>query len=271
MPDLRLVPDRPNDEPCRVVIVNTPGRSWTVEPGDVVTFGRDRGSTVVLPDDRHISRRAGSLHVLDDFVLVRNTSTTKPIVLRPAVGEDRIIEPGGATASLPWQEFSIVIGGAADLAVVLDVDVRGLLGPVEATSVQSPPIAPTLTSPVEISPAQRRVLAALCAPLLTSSGPHAAPATYAQVADRLDLRPQYVRNVIRTLREKLSGHGVPGLVAEHGEAPSDDYRWALARWAIRNRWITMDDVAALPGSHETPSTAWRGTSSTAPPRPSDAY
>jgi hypothetical protein len=235
-----------------VVTIATPERSWAAGPGDVVTFGRSRRSTIRLPDDEYISRQAGSVHVFDDFVLVRNDSRTKSIALRPLAGEDHVIVPLGAMASLPYREFSLVLTGAGGLAVVLEVDARELTGPAERSDGATTRAAATVTAPVEITPSQRRVLVALCAPLLTSSGSRAAPATYAQVAQQLALRPSYVRNVVRALRATLSGYGVPGLTADDADGPKDDYRWALARWAVRNGWVTGTDVAPVESLAEPP-------------------
>jgi hypothetical protein len=70
------------------------------------------------------------------------------------------------------------------------------------------------------------------------------PATGRQIADRLGLKPAYVRNVLKAVRETLAGYGIPGLVA--GDEAGDDFRWALARCALRNGWIGQRDVAGLP-------------------------
>jgi hypothetical protein len=56
------------------------------------------------------------------------------------------------------------------------------------------------------------MLQALCAPMLSGQGSGAAPATYHQIGEALGLSAHYVRNVIQTVRETLTGHGVPDLV-----------------------------------------------------------
>src|SRR4051812_13390702 len=54
--------------------------------GEALTFGRGRDCAIRLPNDSHVSRTAGSITVLEDCVLIRNHSATKPFVLRPFVG-----------------------------------------------------------------------------------------------------------------------------------------------------------------------------------------
>jgi DNA-binding CsgD family transcriptional regulator len=226
--------------PGSTMTVTYNGRPWRVGRGDHLTVGRGRDCAIRLPDDTHFSRNAAVLRILDDCVLITNTSTSKPFVLRPPVGEDRIVEPGGATTSLPYPTFDIVIAGRGVNATVQ----------VDASSVgASPVVGPSVTgslatekSPVEFTPTQHRVLIALCRPMLTASGSGARPATYAEIGDRLGLSPQYVRNVIKVLRESLSGYGIPGIVPGAVAAPNDDFRLPLARWAVWNGWVAADDL-----------------------------
>jgi hypothetical protein len=97
---------------------------------------------------------------------------------------------------------------------------------------------------------QRLVLSALCEPLLVRTGPQAVPATYAQMGRRLGRQPQYVRNVVKSLRESLSGHGIPGLTPDDEGFPHDDFRWALARWAVRTGVVRVEDLRDLPPEPE---------------------
>ena len=216
--------------------------AWELHPGDTLTFGRGSGCDIRLTDDQHLSRRAGALLGQDGYLVIRNDSTSKPIVLRPPVGEDRVIEPAAATTSLPLRHFDLVLYAAGGVPVVLNVDA----GP--------PPPAPnwlpggpsgTVTAPITLSPTQRRVLLALCEPMLTLRGPAARPATYAEIGQRLDLKPGYVRNVVKTLRESLTGHGLAGLSDDAQDAAVDDFRRALAQWAVRSAWINPEQLSEL--------------------------
>jgi hypothetical protein len=225
-----------------VTLVRYGNDAWELHPGDTLTFGRGSGCDIRLTDDQHLSRRAGALLGQDGYLVIRNDSTSKPIVLRPPVGEDRVIEPAAATTSLPLRHFDLVLYAAGGVPVVLNVDA----GP--------PPPAPnwlpggpsgTVTAPITLSPTQRRVLLALCEPMLTLRGPAARPATYAEIGQRLDLKPGYVRNVVKTLRESLTGHGLAGLSDDAQDAAVDDFRRALAQWAVRSAWINPDQLSEL--------------------------
>ena len=230
---------------------------WRLRRGDVLTLGRSPSCQVQLPDDDHLSRHAGTLRVLRDCVLVRNDSASKPLVLRPPAGEDRVVEPGAAITSLPYGRFAVVFSGRGGTPVQVDVDASTISHGVAARDAATATAGETVTAPVRFTPGQTRVPAALCAPLLTRTGPGAVPATYTQIAARLGLRPGYVRNVLKTIRESLSGHGIPGLTADDlladepdEHAAGDRFRWELARAALRSGWVGEHDVAALPSETE---------------------
>lgn len=224
--------------PDGMVRVTHHGTERRLALGDALTFGRGRDCAIRLPNDSHISRTAGSITVLDDCVLIKNHSATKPLVIRPVVGEDHVIEPGEAVTSLPHRRLQIVIAGMAGTTVHLDLDVEGVTAGAGSVGIEpSASDVVTTTAPFPLTPAQRKVVAALCAPMLSRQGADAAPATYQQIGTALNLSPQYVRNVIQTVRETLTGHGVPDLVIDDPTRPGADFRWALARYAIRNRWV----------------------------------
>lgn len=232
-----------------VVVLRYGGGQWTIGRGETIEIGRSRHCEIQLPNDDFLSRRMASLEVLDSCVLMRNTSTRKPFVLRPPVGEDRTVEPGGGTTSSPFRTFRIVAAGRYDAAVSIEVDATAITadsGPSDGTT-RSPM---TVGSPIEFTPAQRRILVELCRPLLTRSGVDARPATDREIGERLGLVPFYVRNVIQSVRRDLVSYGVPdiqpGPPNRANSGPRDHLRWQLARWATRNDVVTVGDVDGLP-------------------------
>jgi hypothetical protein len=226
-----------------VTLVSYGDSAWQLHAGDVLTFGRGPGCDIRLADDAHLSRRAGALLGQDGYLVIRNDSTSKPIVLRPPVGEDRVIEPSAATTSLPLSNFELMLYAAGGSPVVLRVK-TGSSAPIPG-STSGP--ASTVTTPISLSHTQRRVLLALCEPILTLRGPAARPATYAEIGQRLGLRPGYVRNVVKVLRESLTGHGLAGLSDDGQDAAVDDFRRALAQWAIRSGWVGAEQLTQLEG------------------------
>jgi hypothetical protein len=232
-------------------------------PYAVISFGSDRrllvlgreltvgrGQTCDLriadnPSDDHVSRIAATVRTLEDCVLVRNESATKQLALRPLVGKERLIGPREATTSLPHSEFFLIATGRFGTEYAVHVDVRDLTqdaqppgaDPETSTTVSVPPISPT--------DVQRQLLAALCEPLLTRTGPRASPATYRQIGERVGRRPDYVRNVLKRLREQLAAQGVAALVAFNLDHVSEDFRLPLAMWAIHSGTITTADLAGL--------------------------
>jgi hypothetical protein len=222
-----------------VATVSYDSRRWPLPVGRQLTVGRASRCDVRLPDDERLSRRAAVLTALDDCVLIRNESTTKPFVLRPRRGEDQIVGPGAAITSLPHRMFDLVLaGGLGDIGVHVDASAI-TRAPVPAGSVTRS--AATFTSPTELTAAQHRIAVALCRPLLIESGPAARPATYNEIGEALDLSPRYVRNVIRSIRDSLTGYGVPGLTPDD-DSPNDDFRLPLARWALWSGWVSAANL-----------------------------
>jgi hypothetical protein len=234
-------PAQPADQP--EIVVAHAARRATARRGETVTIGRGRGATVRLPADMMISRQAAELQVLHDCVLVVNVSESKSFVLRPPVGEDRVVEPKAATASLPFSTFQLLWEGRHSACYVVNVDATAITPRSSAADDEAAirPSGTTITSPVAFTPAQRRVLIELCRPLVTESGAAAQPASYQQIGTRLARSPLYIRNLVKAIREELSDHGVAGLVNAES-ASAEDFRWALARWAVRNRIVTLEDV-----------------------------
>jgi hypothetical protein len=56
--------------------------------------------------------------------------------------------------------------------------------------------------------------------------------------------------VVKALRESLTGHGLAGLSEEAADAAVDDFRHALAQWAVRLAWVSVDQISELEG-HKT--------------------
>ncbi|HST83683.1 MAG TPA: hypothetical protein VLL08_18265 [Kineosporiaceae bacterium] len=231
----------------KVARVRYGGRVLSLAPGEDLSFGRGTACDIRLPQDDYISRRAGLLRGLEDCLLVRNDSASKPFVLRPPAGEDRLVEPGAATTSLPFQRFQVVLAGRGGVGVSLNIDVLGpQTSPERAPDSDADADGVTVTQPIELTGAQRRVLIELCEPMITRQGLHAVPATYAEIGESLSLSPRYVRNVLKGLRETLDGYGVPDLISDDPTRPGEDFRLALARWALRSGWVTLDDVSSTP-------------------------
>lgn len=213
-----------------------------------ITIGRGRTCDLRIADDPvddHVSRLAATLRALEDCLLVRNESTSKQIALRPLVGSERLIGPQEATTSLPHPQFSVVVTGRFGTEYAVHVDVRGL-APAPRRPGPDPMTADTVSAPpINLTPAQRRLLTALCEPLLTRAGPHASPATYRQIGQRVSRRPGYVRNVLKQVRELLAGEGVASMVAFRVDQVHEDFRLPLAMWAIHSGTVTAADLPGL--------------------------
>ncbi|EXG82335.1 hypothetical protein [Cryptosporangium arvum] len=219
------------------VTVHHERRLYPVTHGEELIFGRGRNCQIRLahePEDTRVSRTAGSFSLLPDSVLIRNLSTSRELYLVAAQTPDRVLEPHSATTSLPHLTFDLVVVGNHGRTYPLRVDASRLTATPAVRRPSRAQAGEKLTAPgaddLNLTPARRRLLAALCRPLLDGKDD---PATYREIAVRLGLNAGHVRNSLREVREMLAGAGVPGMVVAAADA-SPDLRIALARWAIRN-------------------------------------
>jgi len=227
------------------VVVIHGGRRWTLTTGDLATFGRAETCTIRIGvADDHVSRHAGTLQVLDDCVLVRNESRTRPLAFAPATGGRRRVEPGEGMSSLPHDRFSVVVSGAfgdryelrVDASEILPVDLAPFPGP---TRLARHALA---TGELRLTAGELRLLAALCEPVLRGTDDDAGPATYRAIAVRTGLRPGHVATVFHGLRRQLSDAGVTGAA---GREPDGDVRGRLAEWALRTGTVTREHLLLL--------------------------
>lgn len=235
---------------------------WSLAPGQALTFGRGRDRDIRFahePEDDYVSRQAGALEALFDGVLVRNNSRTQSLVLRPFPGSEIVIAPQGVVGTMPHDRLQLVVPGRHGARYVLMIDTRRK-PPSQASATDddtgsvmvSRTVKPTRSGAAKITSRELRMLSALCEPLLIFAGPAAVPATYRQIALRLDVTGASVKNCLALLRARLSDEdGIPGLRAneeddenEGDESPSS-YLAALAAWAVHAQVITVSDLAIL--------------------------
>ena len=107
--------------------------------------------------------------------------------------------------------------------------------PLEEESKPSPRTAATEPALV-LAAHERRLLAAICGPLLVGRGARE-PASYEEAARRLGVS-HTLRNKLDELRGRLMEQGVPGV-----EGPQAKDR--LAHYAVASGSITLADVQAL--------------------------
>jgi DNA-binding CsgD family transcriptional regulator len=226
----------PISDPVRV---SHRGWVWWVPRDGELTFGRGFKVDVRLaadPPDLFVSRRAGLIRCLSDSVLVLNLSSRGLLQLAADGRVIRDIGPGEAITSEPYRLFEVIVVGEYGRGYVLRVDAQQLPPPgtgiADLTAVPIDGDETVTTAPYNLTPTQRRVLTALCAPMV-GQGRSGGAATAREIGEALDLRPNYVRNVLKEIREQLTANGVPDLVSEGPPQPGEDFRQPLALWAIR--------------------------------------
>ncbi len=214
-----------------------------VRDGDEVRVGRSGSCDVQVgtetkdgtPEDLGVSRRAATVSVRDGRIWVRNDSASQPVYLVPTTGPTRVLESMGEIASLPTDEVTIQFRGRIRTH---EVQVELAEVPADAAAPAFSDEAAATQYLLEFSRAERRILTALCEPLLVDRGDRSKPASYAQAAERAFLSRSRVENCVADLVRKFAGAGVPNL-----EGP--DAKDNLCRYAVRSGSITQADLALL--------------------------
>lgn len=239
---------------CAVV---TFGRVQTLlGPGQSLSFGRGRANGLRIghqPEDLGVPRAAGQLECRTDGVLVHNASDKIDLVVRPHPGPEYRVEPRGIAGTQPHALVKVVVEGRLR-AYELTVDTVALLGGRASPIVSVDEHKTVGFDRLEgMRASDRRMLSALCLPLLTRVGARAVVPTYAEVAAIMSFHgsPISRATVRRRLDELRAGlgneHGVDGLVGdgtETGGRPTE-YVQRLARWAIASGNVTPEDLDEL--------------------------
>lgn len=209
--------------------------------GDQRTLGRSRGCDIQIgggdgePEDLGVSRSAATAFVRDGRVWVRNDSSSQPVYLVPEVGPTRVLEHKDEIASLPGRRMTVQLRGRVRTHEV-QLEAEGAARP-EGPSPD--PDGPATQYLLDFTPAERRILAALCEPLLVQRGDKAKPASYAKAAERLYLSRSRVENCVADLVKKFASAGIPGL---EGPEAKDN----LCRYSVRTGSIGAKDLDLIP-------------------------
>lgn len=192
-------------------------RLFALEPADLrLWIGRDPSCDVALDWDPLVSRahvellRAGQGWAVSDEGMSRNGTFVdgRRVVGRRRLRDGDVIELGASRVR--YREPPAGAGAGA----------------TETLAAKNAPAS------IGVTPAQRRVLAALCRPL-AESGPDAAPASNRAIAEELVISPETVKTHLRALFELFGLDDVPG----------SDKRLVLARRATELGLAARDDRA----------------------------
>jgi hypothetical protein len=179
--------------------------------GGRVTVGRRPENDVALPWDERVSR----LHAEVELV-----------------GGEWVVADDGLSTNGTWVGQTRLVGRRrlrdGDVVRVGDTLIAFC---APAGAVPSTALAGGDASDVQISPAQRRVLVALCRPLL-AGGAYAAPPGNAQLAEELYLSVNSVKTHVRAL---IDAFGLD-------DVPQGEKRAALAARAVQLGVVTARDV-----------------------------
>jgi len=206
------------------------------------TFGRSRECTACLdPDDRGISRVAGSVEYAGETLFVNNRSQVRPLAIVDPLGFRSVLAPSRRMAV--DERLSVVVEGQVrrhELVVaatpILDSESTG--ADLEGLSVADG-IATEMGGEVAYTAKDRLALVALFAGYLEAFPRHdPRPRSYADAAARLGWPRSTLMKRVEHLRTRLIAAGVPSL---YGERALE----ALAEHVIATGVITRHDLELL--------------------------
>jgi hypothetical protein len=227
----------------RFIVVGYRDIQEEIAEGQTLSIGRDARCDVCIggesdgPEDLGISRRAISVTYAQGRVWVTNDSSTQPVRIRRSVGSEHVLSHRGDVVSMVDKSLELLLEGQV-YSYSITVESHGPPSPLAAEEVES--TAPPTQSLLPLDQRERRLVAALCEPLLTPSGVEVRPATYKEIGYRLGVQPHTVRNELDVLRARLGNLGFPGMAGTHAKD-------SLALYAVRSSSITVDDIGALDG------------------------
>lgn len=232
-------------------VVRCGTQRWHLLAGQELTFGRSQDRDIRIghdPMDDFVSREAGSFTCLKDGTLIRNTSRTQAFRFLAMPGPELSIRPGMAVGTMPFAQVRLDIPGRYGAAYTIHIETRDAAERLDEseTDLTEGEDEGTRYQTGGLSNQERRLLAALCEPVLLLAGSR--HASYREIAERLTQTPKGVRTGLDRLRNRLSDdHGIPGLRADDASIDPNGYLQALAHWAIDTGEIDKTTIAdALP-------------------------
>ena len=239
------VPISGDNDAADPVLVRYDGHTWPLVSGRTLTFGRGLDVDINLahePPDLRVSRHTGTLRHLIDTVLIINASSRGLLTLQADGAPPARSPRARRSPAIRTEKFRICVIGDYGSSYNLDVDANALPAPASEGHPNRGE-GTILFTRYDLTPGQRRVLSALCAPLFAGE---TRSATNPEIAASLNLQRNYVRNVLKETREKLAAQGVPGLLDEENPQAGEALRQTLAQWALRNR-VGLDLLRSAPG------------------------
>lgn len=215
---------------------------FPVVPDEPFTFGRSRECTACLdPDDRGISRVAGSVEFVGVTLFVNNKSQVRPLAIVDPLGFRSVLAPTRRVAV--DQRLSVVVEGqvrrhelvvATKALEIIEPAASDLDGLSAADG-----IATEMGGEVAYTAKDRLALVALFAGYLEGFPRHdPRPRSYADAAARLGWPRTTLMKRVEHLRTRLIAAGVPSL---YGERALE----ALAEHVIATGVITREDLELL--------------------------
>ncbi|WP_433790030.1 hypothetical protein [Actinoplanes sp. CA-252034] len=233
-----------SDEPTPAALITSGDFTRRLAAGRSLSFGRAVGNDLRIghcPEDRRVPRTAGMLECRDDGVLIHNLSDKRTLTVSTFPGPGYEILPMMVTGTHPHPLVRLSLTGAvADYRITIDLRPLGVARDRPSRADGSAPTA-GFQRIATMRPRHRFFLAALCLPVMTSSGPRGQVPSYAAMEELLaahghPYRAKTIRNNLDELRAWLTHeHDIPDLITVE----------RLAHWAIRSGNVTEGDLERI--------------------------
>jgi len=224
-----------------LLIVMYESQTWRVRPGEPFTFGRAPTCSAVLPpDDRGVSRNAGSFRYHDGCWWLHNDSSSSVLYLLGDRGFRVDLPPGLAVPLQQWHAKVTVAGALNRYALRLRLpDLDDVPDPA-AKPVTSEHSVTTTRYRARLTESDRLVLAARFEDYLTwRHVGDPAPRSARDTAERIGWQAHTVAKRCENIRDRYARLGAPGL---RGPRALEE----LARLLVSTGELTADDLRRLP-------------------------
>ena len=223
------------------IVVSFCGEDFTVQPGDVLTLGRE--GDVVIDDNPFLHRRFLEISLVDRMWWVSNVGNHLTATVADASGGLNAWLAPGARMPIVFRD-TVVWFSAGPTTYEFDIHYEsGVFAPPATVEASSGAVT---VGRVTFTPDQRLLVVALCEPALRKGqlGGSLVPPS-SEAAARLGWALTRFNRKLDNVCQKLTAAGVRGL---HGSSDrlASSRRARLVEYALASRLVTKDDLALLP-------------------------
>lgn len=224
------------------VVVDFCGEIYPVRPGQPLTIGRE--GTLAIDDNLYLHRTFLEVSDAESLWWLANVGSTLTATVADERGRMQAWLAPGARLPLVFDR-TVVWFTAGAMTYEFEIVLTDPPFQAEAVPPSGQPAGPTTIGPVRFTPNQKRLIVALCEPMLRRGvrGSGGIP-TSAQAAQRLGWQLTRFNRKLDNVCQKLAQSGVRGLHGEPGRL-AVNRRARLVEYALAARLVDRSDLHLL--------------------------